>query len=252
MELSWDNYVVPDNYELFEHLAYASDDESQQFLNLSIPRNRKNFPTLIWFHGGGMNHSAIDFVPELWDGTFAVAAARYRLAPQAMPPAQYEDAAMAIDYVCKNIASYGGDPSRIIVGGLSAGANMAALTVFDEKWLKPYNLSYRNFLGVMLISGQMTTHFYVKELLKYPGANPLPVIDELAPMYHLKADLPPIMLLAGERDMPGRMYENLFMRDTLRALGHNANECHIIPGARHGANLLHADIMLDFIHRIID
>ena len=129
-----------------------------------------------------------------------MAAARYRLAPQAMPPAQYEDAAMVIDYVCKNIASYGGDPSKIIIGGLSAGANMAALTVFDEKWLKPYNLSYRNFLGVMLISGQMTTHFYVKELLKYPGANQLPVIDELAPMYHLKADLPPIFLLAGENE----------------------------------------------------
>ena len=147
MELSWDNYVVPDNYELFEHLAYASDDESQQFLNLSIPRNRKNFPTLIWFHGGGMNHSAIDFVPELWDGTFAVAAARYRLAPQAMPPAQYEDAAMVIDYVCKNIASYGGDPSRIIVGGLSAGANMAALTVFDEKWLELIILSIQDDLS---------------------------------------------------------------------------------------------------------
>ena len=249
MRFCWNNFTVPGNYELFERLTYGNIDPACQYINLAIPRGKVDFPTLIWFHGGGMSEALCDSNPAMWDGTFAVAAVRYRLAPRAMPPAQYLDAAQALAFVHKIIGEYYGNNRKLIVGGLSAGANMAALSCFDKKYLEPYNLSYKDFMAFLLVSGQMTTHFYLKELLKYPTANAIPVIDEYAPLYHLKADLPPIFLLAGENDIPGRKYENLLMLDTLKAMGHKDCSIYIAPGAAHGENLVEADPILEFIHR---
>ena len=88
MKFSWDNFQIPADYELFEHLVYGSEDPSSQYINLAIPRGKVDFPTLVWFHGGGMSTALCDSNPAMWDGSFAVAAVRYRLAPGAMPPAQ--------------------------------------------------------------------------------------------------------------------------------------------------------------------
>lgn len=252
MNFNWSNFQIPDNYELFEHLVYGIDDPSSQYINLAIPRGKVDFPTLIWFHGGGMSEALCDSNPDMWDGSFAVAAVRYRLAPAAMPPAQYEDAARAIAFICKNIDKYYGCSKKIIVGGLSAGANIAALVGFDKKWLLPYNLSYKNFMAFLLVSGQMTTHFFVKELLQYPTENQIPIIDEFAPLYHLKADLPPIFMITGEKDIPGRKYENLLMSDTLTALGHKDCTIHICPEATHSEKLVVKEPILQFIHRITE
>ena len=252
MDFSWNNFQIPDNYELFEHLVYGSDDPASQYINLAIPRGRVDFPTLIWFHGGGMSEALCDSNPDMWDGTFAVAAVRYRLAPAAVPPAQYLDAAQAIAFVHKIIGRYYGSNRKLIIGGLSAGANMAALVGFDAKWLEPYGLSYKNFKAFLLVSGQMTTHFYLKELLKYPTSNAIPVIDGYAPLYHLKNDLPPICMIVGENDIPGRKYENLLMRDTLTAMGHKDATVHIIPRAKHSELLVDKDLIQNFIHRIIE
>ena len=252
MKFSWNNFQVPDNYELFSRLVYGADDPASQYINLAIPRGKVDFPTLIWFHGGGMSEALCDSNPDMWDGSFAVAVVRYRLAPHTKPPAQYADAAQAIAFVHKVIDQYYGSNKKLIVGGLSAGANMAALSCFDTKWLEPYNLSYKDFMAFLLISGQMTTHFYLKELLKYDTANQIPVVDEYAPLYHLKADLPPIFLLAGENDIPGRKYENLLLLDTLKAMGHKDCSIYIAPGAIHNEKLVLQEPILDFIHRIID
>ena len=252
MKFSWDNFQIPADYELFEHLVYGSEDPSSQYINLAIPRGKVDFPTLVWFHGGGMSTALCDSNPAMWDGSFAVAAVRYRLAPGAMPPAQYADTARAIDFIYKNIGKYYGNKNKLIIGGLSAGANMAALACFDTEWLAPYGLSYKDFMAFLLVSGQMTTHFFVKELLKYPTPNLIPVVDELAPLYHLKADLPPVCLIAGENDMPGRKYENLLVRDILAAMGNNNAVVHIIPGATHGEKLVNKELIQDFIHSIID
>ena len=252
MKFSWNNFQVPDNYELFSRLVYGNDDPACQYINLAIPRGKVDFPTLIWLHGGGMTEALCDSNPDMWDGSFAIAVVRYRLAPHTMPPAQYADAAQAIAFVHKNIGQYYGSNKKLIVGGLSAGANMAALSCFDEKWLQPYDLSYKDFMAFLLVSGQMTTHFYLKEHLQYKIANQIPVVDEYAPLYHLKADLPPIFLLAGENDIPGRKYENLLMRDTLAAMGHQDCSVYIAPGATHSEKLVLKEPILDFIHRIID
>ena len=77
-------------------------------------------------------------------------------------------------------------------------------------------------------------------------------MDEYAPLYHLKADLPPIFMLVGENDIPGRKYENLLMLDTLKALGHKDCSIYIATGATHNEKLVLKEPVQKFIHHIID
>ena len=104
----------------------------------------------------------------------------------------------------------------------------------------------------MPVSGQMTTHFQVKAELGLPES---PVIDALAPMGHLSADLPPVLLITGESglDMPGRPEENAFMAASLRALGHPDAHHYALPGHDHGGAFDSCDhLLLKFINRIAE
>ena len=88
-------------------------------------------PIYINFHGGGF----IMGMPEFEDGFcqcvctelgFTVLNVDYRLAPEHPYPAAVEDCRAVIRHVLAHPEQYGGDPSRIAIGGHSAGANLTA------------------------------------------------------------------------------------------------------------------------------
>lgn len=56
----------------------------------------------------------------------------YRHTPQYPYPVQHNDAFDSIDWAVTNIERYGGDPENFIVGGVSAGANLAGAIVLRE------------------------------------------------------------------------------------------------------------------------
>ena len=62
-----------------------------------------------------------------------VVAPSYRLAPEAMYPADKEDALDVVRHVAANPELYGIDPERIAVGGHSAGGNIAASVALQLK-----------------------------------------------------------------------------------------------------------------------
>jgi acetyl esterase len=89
-------------------------------------------PCLVYCHGGGWvicDLDSHDWVCRRLANLAgcAVISVDYRLAPEHKFPAAVEDAASAISFVAREGSSLGIDPSRIAVGGDSAGGNLAAV-----------------------------------------------------------------------------------------------------------------------------
>jgi acetyl esterase len=92
----------------------------------------ETLPALVFFHGGGWTIGDLDthdvVCRQLAIGArCAVFSVDYRLAPESPFPAAVEDCISATKYVFKESRSLKIDPSRIAVGGDSAGGNLAAV-----------------------------------------------------------------------------------------------------------------------------
>ena len=95
------------------------------------PAGDSRAPVLVYFHGGGLvmgsNHSFEPLARELAAASGAVVVAiDYRLAPEAPPPAQFDDSYIATQWVSRNAFELGIDPNRLAVVGDSAGGSLAA------------------------------------------------------------------------------------------------------------------------------
>jgi acetyl esterase/lipase len=89
-------------------------------------------PGFIFFHGGGMVAGSIEthdrIAAALADATGCrLISIDYRLAPEHKFPAAVEDAIAATEFVARNAASFGIDAERLVIGGDSAGATLAAV-----------------------------------------------------------------------------------------------------------------------------
>jgi len=109
-------------------LAYG--DHERQRLDVHASGDEAGAPVFLFVHGGGFtggdkhvpggpqyDHIGAWAVRNGWVGVTIT----YRLAPGHTWPSGAQDVAAAVQWVRDNIASYGGDPSRVVVAGHSAG-----------------------------------------------------------------------------------------------------------------------------------
>ncbi len=99
-------------------------------------------PTMAFFHGGGFvigNIESHDDQARLIcrDVGIVVVSVDYRLAPEHKFPAGFEDCMAATQWVADNVASLGGDPQQILVGGDSAGGNLSAAVALATRETGP-------------------------------------------------------------------------------------------------------------------
>ncbi|MEO0527394.1 MAG: alpha/beta hydrolase, partial [Bacteroidota bacterium] len=189
-------------------------------LDIYHPNNIKDFATLVWFHGGGLE-SGDKFIPERLKGQgIAIVAVNYRLYPKVKNPKHIEDVAAAVAWVFKNIEGYGGDPSKIFVSGHSAGGYLANIIGMDNKWLSVHNIDSNTLAGIISLSGHTTTHFTIKKEKHMAATQPM--IDAFAPLYHIRKDAPPVLLVTGDRELEllGRYEENAYFMRMMKVVGH--------------------------------
>ncbi len=96
------------------------------------PEGEGPFPVLVFIHGGGWvigdTNSHAPTCRELAvRAGCVVVSLDYRLAPEHKAPAAVDDSLAATRWVLEHAAEVGGDPTRVAVGGDSAGGNLAAL-----------------------------------------------------------------------------------------------------------------------------
>lgn len=92
----------------------------------------EHLPGFVFFHGGGMVAGSIDSHDRVAAALAEATGCRlisvgYRLAPEHPFPAAVEDAIAATEFVSRHAASLGIDAEKLVVGGDSAGATLAAV-----------------------------------------------------------------------------------------------------------------------------
>jgi len=203
-------------------------------LDIYYPKNTTNFATIIWFHGGGLTAGEKEIPKELLNKGIAIVGVGYRLSPKVTAPKYIEDAAAAEAWVFQNISKYGGNPNLIYLSGHSAGGYLALMTGLDKKWLKAYDIDANQIAGLIPFSPQCITHFTVR---KERGiSEKQPIIDDLAPLFFVRADAPPLLLITGDREkeLLGRYEENAYMMRMMKIAGHQQTRLYELDGFNHG------------------
>jgi acetyl esterase/lipase len=227
-------------YRLVTEVLYREEagitpyEQQRCRLDLYLPAEKRAFATVVWFHGGGLTQGERSIPEPLRQQGFAVVAANYRLSPGVKSPAYIEDAAAAIAWTLKHIGGYGGDPRKVFVSGHSAGAYLALMAGLDKRWLAARDVDADQLAGLIPLSPQAITHFTIRQERGLGDKQPL--IDEFAPLYHVRKDAPPMLLVTGDRDkeLLGRYEENAYFRRMLQEVGHPDARLHELEGFDHG------------------
>jgi acetyl esterase len=207
-------------------------------------------PVLVYLHGGGWVWSSIDTHDRLMrdyaaGAGCAVVGPDYALSPEAPFPQALEECAAVVRWIAREGAAWGFDPTRIALGGDSAGANLALGTALLLRETDP-GLALRGLLlnyGVFDADLHTPTYdefadgyFLTREKMRFYWDCYCPRrADRLNPLAApLRADLkglPPVLLHIAELDVLAA--ENRAMAARLRDAGVPV-EAETFPGTAHG------------------
>ncbi len=227
-------------YKLETDLLYRSDEGLSEYqqercrLDLYAPENANGFATVVWFHGGGLTGGNKSIPEGLKRHGIAVVAANYRLSPKVKAIVCIEDAATAVAWTFKNIEKYGGSKEKIFVSGHSAGGYLSSMVGLDKRWLAAHDIDANDIAGLIPYSGHTITHFTIRKERGIEGTQP--IVDEFAPMFHVRKDAPPMLLISGDRDleMLGRYEESAYFWRMMQEVGHPNTELYELEGFNHG------------------
>ena len=213
------------------------------------------WPALVYFHGGGWVVGDLDST-ESQCGIIAreagckVVSVQYRLAPEHKFPAGVEDAYAATGYISKHASDLGIDPTRLAVGGDSAGGNLAAVVswmakdrggppicyqlliypITDFSFTTPSYIDYAD--GYLLT--QKAMEWYWKHYLNAPDEGHHPYCSIMRAAY--LQGLPPALIITAEFDP---------LRDEGEAYGRRLKESGVQAEIRRYDGMIHGFLFMD-------
>ncbi len=236
-------------YSYDKDIRYRNDQdpyiEKMCRLDVAYENGGEDRPVIVWFHGGGLTGGK-KHVPEalLKDGAVVVAVG-YRFATEVPVKTILEDAALSVRWVLDNISRYGGSKSKIYLAGHSAGGYIVAMLGLDKQYLAVQQIDPdKEIAAIVPYSGQSITHFAHRKTMGIPQEKP--IIDEMAPLYHVRGDAAPMLIISGDREleMVGRYEENAYFARMLRLNGHKDITFYELDGFNHGNMAEPAHILL--------
>jgi acetyl esterase len=257
---------MPDAAPLLTDLAYGP--HARQRLDVFRPAGVQGAPLLVFFHGGGFIRG--DKTARANIGTwgaaqgFVTVLANYRLAPEHRWPSGPEDVVAVVQNVRERAEDWGGDPTKIVLVGESAGAaHVAAASLMSrfqpDGWhiagaallSGPYNAGLEGeapqALGIALPDVRNNAYFG-EERAAWAQAS---IVDQV------DASPFPLLIAAAERDLlqmkvqAGELFARLvrthgFMPELHWWAGHD----HFTPGASLGGeDATVSGPLADFVRR---
>ena len=143
---------LPPGARVERDVAYGP--ASRQRLDVYMPAHADGAPILVMVHGGGwaigdksssgvVRNKVRHWLPE----GYIVVSVNYRLVPEVDVSAEAEDVARALAYVQRNAVRWGGDGSRVVLMGHSAGGHLVALVTADSALVR--RAGVRPWLGTI-------------------------------------------------------------------------------------------------------
>ena len=106
--------------------------------------------------------------------------------------------------------------------------------------------------GLIPFSAQTITHFTVRAEKEIPEKQP--TIDEYAPLFLVRKDAPPMLLITGDRELEilGRYEENAYLMRMMKVSGHKDTRLFELDGYNHGMTEPAFPLLLNEVRRILD
>lgn len=201
-------------YREYPHLArdVVFDPQLEPRLDVYSPATGDNHPVLVFVHGGSWkDYDKQLFAPvamRLLPLGMVVVIPNYTLHPDAGYEQMATEVAAALSWTLEEIHNYGGDPQRVVLAGHSAGGHLSGLALMDRRFLGAYGHSSDEVCGWIGISGV----YDVRAEYDYwasKGPEPKVILEvmggeqhfaQASPVTHVRADLPPILLIHGDED----------------------------------------------------
>jgi acetyl esterase/lipase len=203
-----------DGVECVPDLRYAEGKGSRRLLDVWRPAGGvQGAPVLLQIHGGAWfmgskRAQGRPILTRMARAGWVCVAINYRLSPGVRFPAHLVDCKLALKWIREHIAEYGGDPSRVVVTGGSAGGHLAALlavTQNDPQFQPGFESADTSVLGAASIYGP----FDIDAVLEHTGprlriwAKKL-IFDgkskEASPITWVRPGLPPMLVVQGTAD----------------------------------------------------
>lgn len=204
---------------------YVGDSIRQHRLDVLAPISpRQPLPVYVYFHGGGWTsgdkQALTTYCASQAAAGMVVVNVNYRMATTFQMSHMLQDANAALAWVRENIGEYGGDPDVVVVGGDSAGGQIAALVAaaacrpelaahyvlepaLDQKALRGVVLhcSAVDF-SVNFERGFVLSHNFIRMLLPNRGRGLVlrHAARFLSPIEWLDESFPPVLVTTSERD----------------------------------------------------
>lgn len=230
------NTFVPSDPALRSAVGQPYGPAPRQTLDVYAPRRiEAPRPIAVFFYGGswetGRRQDYEWTARALAARGFVVVLPDYRLYPVVRFPAFLRDGAQAVRWAADHGPAYGGDPSRIVLLGHSAGAYNAVMLGLDARYLRAAGVDPAAVKAVAGLAGPY-------DFLPLQGTGVNGVFGQWAdlrqtqPVTFVRPDAPAMFLATGEADAEVPPRDTAHLAAALRAAGAPVEERHY-PGIGH-------------------
>ena len=224
-------------------LPYADDGHPLHNLDVYVPLGDGPWPVIVFVHGGAWKYTTRTEYAVLGktftDAGFVAVLIDYRVYPEVIYPAFCDDTVDALNWVMAHVGEFGGDPERVVLMGHSAGSQLVTIALTDDRFRDRLTFDPLSIRGVAPYSGPFDFDYgdpgTIEDVMEAMGGEEN--YEAAMPINHVRADVPPLLLVVGEDDDLTVAEQVELYGDEMAAAGADVR-VRLLPGIDHNTILL--------------